>query len=102
MEQGISTGPKEPNANELASLRTYLALDRTLLALVRTALTLMGFGFTLARIIHDAVKRGALTGFPSTTPQQMGLILLALGVLTLFGAAFEHVRLGKLLHLNSN
>lgn len=84
-----------PDANDMAIIRTTLALDRTLLAWVRTSLTLIGFGFTLARFVHDMMNKGTLAGMQVTYPRQIGLGLMAMGVATLVGGAWEYISLRK-------
>lgn len=84
-----------PDANEMAIIRTTLALDRTLLAWVRTSLTLIGFGFTLARFVHDMMNKGSLAGVQVTYPRQIGLGLMAMGVATLVGGAWEYITMRK-------
>jgi putative membrane protein len=78
-----------PDANDMAIIRTTLALDRTLLAWVRTSLTLIGFGFTLARFVHDMMNKGSLAGMQVTYPRQIGLGLMAMG------GAWEYISLRK-------
>lgn len=78
-----------------SELTTALALDRTLLAWVRTALTLTAFGFTLARVVHDFIASGVLHGVPPSYPRQLGFALMALGVVSLIGGAFEYIQIGK-------
>jgi putative membrane protein len=79
----------------MARSRTLLALDRTLLAWVRTSLTLMGFGFTLARFVHDLLASGTFKGMAAAYPRDLGILLVVLGVLGLFGGAWEYVRAAK-------
>ncbi len=80
---------------DLPRIQTALALDRTLLAWVRTALTLIGFGFTLAKFVHDLITKGMLAGVQPWYPRQLGFALIALGLLTLIGGGFEHFSLRK-------
>ena len=87
--------PAGASAGEMASIRTILALDRTLLAWIRTSLTLIGFGFTLARFVHDLMKNGQFQAVQSIYPRQLGIGLILLGVGTLVGGAFEYVLLNK-------
>lgn len=80
---------------EFTRIRTALALDRTLLAWDRTALTLIGFGFTLAKFVHDLIAKGVLHGVQPGYPRQVGFALMGIGVITLFAGAYEYFRLGK-------
>lgn len=81
------------SANEMASIRTILALDRTLLAWIRTSLTLIGFGFTLARFVHDLMQHGQFKAMQAIYPRQLGIALILLGVATLIGGAVEYLQL---------
>lgn len=81
--------------NDLAAINTMLALDRTLLAWMRTALTLIGFGFTLAKFVHDMIEHGMLHGVKPWYPRTVGFILMGLGVATLIGGMIEYVKLAK-------
>jgi putative membrane protein len=83
------------SGNDMAIVRTALALDRTLLAWVRTSLTLVGFGFTLARYINHLIEVGTLHGLSKTYPREIGAALMALGVATLIGGSVEYVRTVK-------
>jgi putative membrane protein len=77
---------------EMARTRTLLALDRTLLAWIRTSLALLGFGFTLARFVHDLIASKALPSLPHTvqSPKQLGLTLMVLGICGLLFGSFDH------------
>lgn len=75
---------------ELAQTRTLLAMDRTLLAWIRTSLSLFAFGFTLARFVHDLIKNKALVEFKTQSPEQLGIILMLLGISGLVCGTVEH------------
>lgn len=83
---------------DLAKVNNALALDRTLFAAIRTALSLTGFGFTLAKCVHDMIRNGTFHGVKSSYPRDIGLALMGLGLATLIGGVFEHVRLGRRIH----
>jgi putative membrane protein len=82
---------------ELAKMRTTLALERTLLAWIRTGLTLIGFGFTLSKFMHDMIRSGH---FQATLhyPREVGIAMMALGILGLTGGAIDYHRRMKRIH----
>lgn len=82
---------------ELAKMRTSLALERTLLAWIRTGLTLIGFGFTLSKFMHDMIRTGH---FQSTLnyPREVGIAMMALGIIGLTGGIFDYRRRLKRVH----
>ena len=95
--------PAEPKtANELASERTDLAIERTvmaanrtLMAWVRTALSLISFGFTIYKFLQaatsGAVAEGAkLTLLKVQGPRRLGLMLIALGTVSVIIGAIEY------------
>jgi putative membrane protein len=75
---------------ELARTRTLLAMDRTLLAWVRTSISLTAFGFALAKIVHQLIQHGTLTGSNADYPKHIGIILMVLGITGLLGGAFDY------------
>lgn len=81
------------STNDMAVIRTTLALDRTLLAWMRTALTLIGFGFTLAKFVYNLIEKGALPGVHQNYPRELGFTLMGLGIATLLGGIAEHIRM---------
>jgi putative membrane protein len=72
-------------SNHFAWIRTQLALENTLMAAARTAVSLIGFGFTVAqffaKLVNDAP--GDLKHLRPETPRNLGLALIAAGVLSL-------------------
>lgn len=92
--QENSQQPK-PAQIDLPSIQTALALDRTLLAWIRTALTFIGFGFTLAKFVHDLISKGMLAGVQPWYPRQLGFALIGLGLVTLIAGGLEHYSLRK-------
>ena len=85
----------EPQTAKLAELRTALSLDRTLLAWIRTSITFIGFGFTLARVVHDLIQKGFLISVNPDYPRHLGFALIALGLLSLMAGCWEHIKLAK-------
>lgn len=84
-----------PGSNDLAAMRTALALDRTLLAWVRTALTLFGFGFTLAKFVHSLIEDKVLVGIEPSAPRHLGFALMILGVVAFGGGTIQYFRMSK-------
>ncbi len=80
---------------ELATTRTLLAMDRTLLAWIRTSLTLIGFGFTLAKLVHDLIANGSLHLMNSKYPREVGIMLMILGIMGLLAGAIDYWRAVK-------
>ena len=92
MTEGVHQPTVQEIQTEMALTRTATALDRTMLAWIRTSLSLIAFGFTLARFLHYLVAAGTLKGVESHYPRQMGILLMSLGIVGLFGGAFDHWR----------
>jgi putative membrane protein len=71
-------------SNHFAWIRTHLGLQRTLMAAVRTAVSLIGFGFTVAQFFQR-LQEDAAAGFNFNpeAPRNLGMILIAAGVLSL-------------------
>ena len=88
-------------STSLAMTRTMLSLDRTMLAWVRTSLALLGFGFTLAKYIHNLISHSALKGLNIDSPRTMGLIMMALGVGGIAGGVIQYFRAWRELRKNS-
>jgi putative membrane protein len=91
MDEKAETKPVHEIQLELARTQTSMALDRTLLAWVRTSLSLIGFGFTLAKFVHDLILTGYLRGVDPESPRILGYGMMTLGILGLLGATVEHV-----------
>lgn len=75
--------------DELAKERNRAAAERTLMAWIRTSLSLISFGFGIDRIVT------ALRGLGETDnvvglSRNIGLSLIAIGVLALLVAAINH------------
>ena len=80
------------NRTAMAFARTSVAFDRTMMSVVRTSLSMIGFGFTLFQVFHSLINKmpGAI---PNHAPRNLGLALIALGVVLLV--------LGLINHMNS-
>lgn len=74
----------------LAVQRTRMASERTLMGWVRTAISMISFGFTMAKALQFAVQEGALKGIRVNTPENVALILILLGTVSLGFASYQH------------
>jgi len=81
-------------SNHFAWMRTQLGLQRTLMAAVRTAVSLIGFGFTVAQFFQR-MHGEAAEKFGVDLPRNLGLVLIATGVLSLatFTLAYRNAAL---------
>lgn len=67
---------------DLSVQRTMMSADRSLMSWVRTGLSLIGFGFTIYAFLQSiAEKTQAIMS--SATPRRIGMILLALGIISI-------------------
>jgi len=84
-------GTAEPRlADTLAVERTRMASERTLMGWIRTAISMISFGFTMAKALQFAVQEGALKGIRAHTPENVALILIILGTVSLGVASYQH------------
>jgi len=76
----------------MASVRTRLAAERTLMAWMRTSLSFISFGFTIYKFFQYMRESGTLAaGIRATSPRNLGLSLVILGVVLLVVATGEHI-----------
>lgn len=83
-------------SNELAEIRTSLAVDRTLMgadrtlmAWIRTALSLYSFGFTLYKLL-EAYQQSGVDLPDGHTPRTIGLFLTGLGTCAMVMGVIEY------------
>ena len=76
-------GMDDPRTH-FAWLRTRMALERTMMAWVRTAVSLIGFGFAIVQFFERLQQMpGVLPAYRPRAPRDLGLALIACGVLAL-------------------
>ncbi len=74
----------------MATDRTLMAADRTLMAWTRTAISMIGFGFTIYKFLQYMREEGVIQLLRPQGPRNLGLALIALGVLSLVIASAQH------------
>jgi putative membrane protein len=87
----------EPSiSNHFAWIRTQLALESTLMAAARTAVSLIGFGFTVAQFFSKLISDSpvGLGHMRESTPRNLGLALIAAGVISLIAFTIQY-RIGS-------
>lgn len=94
MEELILPFAVESNAtNHFAWVRTVMGLQRTHMAAVRTAVALIGFGFTVAEFfVHIRLGPAAAVRLGEHGPRNMGLVLIAAGVVSLAAFTVQYHR----------
>jgi len=93
----MSSVPSTPTSNEMAADRTWLAHERTLMAWVRTATSMISFGFTVYKFFQFEAGRNAPVTRGWLTPRDFALILISIGLVSLFMATIAHRRETKIL-----
>jgi inner membrane protein YidH len=92
------------SSNELAEVRTDLAIsrnlmaaDRTLMAWIRTALSMYSFGFTIYKLLDTYQKSGGHLP-QGNTPRNIGLFLTGMGTFAMVLGVIEYWQTLKELH----
>lgn len=81
-----------PDAStRLAAERTRLAYGRTLLGWVRTAVSLITFGFSIYQFFR-ITRRELIEGKYLFGPREFGMAMIAIGLVSLLIATWEHRR----------
>lgn len=73
----------------LAYERTFLAHERSMMAWVRTALSLISFGFTIAKFFEFLQEKQGVHA-PLMGANTVGIIMIAMGLVSMFLAAIHH------------
>ena len=81
---------------QLAYERTFLAYERTRIAWVRTALALISFGFAIAKVLQYLREKEGETA-TLLSPRGVGLVMIAIGLLSLILADCQERRALKAL-----
>jgi putative membrane protein len=77
-------------SNHFAWIRTQLGLQRTLMAATRTSVSLIGFGFTVAQFFQRMQGVEGMSKFGVDLPRNLGLVLIAAGVVSLFVFTWQY------------
>lgn len=90
-DKAMATGETK-TTNDLAIDRTAMAANRTLMAWVRTALSLISFGFTIYKFLDAAVQKpgAAVQVIHPNGPKRLGLVLIALGTISVLMGTVEY------------
>jgi putative membrane protein len=77
--------------SHFAWIRTRLSLERTIMSWLRTAVALIGFGFAIVQYLNHLQQiPGARSAYLPTTPEYLGLALIACGVLALVISIWQY------------
>ncbi|MHA3771799.1 YidH family protein [Verrucomicrobiota bacterium sgz303538] len=92
MEEHSAGKALVPDAStRLAAERTRLAYGRTLLGWIRTAVSLITFGFSIHQFFRIA-RAGAVESEHRIGPREFGLLMIAIGLVSLLMATLENRR----------
>ncbi len=80
-----------------AADRTLWAADRTQIAWLRTAISLIGFGFAIGKS-GDVLESQGMVVDSYQSLQFVGIAMISLAVLGLFGAVIQNLRIEKRLN----
>jgi putative membrane protein len=73
-------------------IRTRLSIERTMMSWIRTATALIGFGFAIVQFfVRFEQMPGARPAAYPSAPRDLGLALIACGVLALFIAIWQYL-----------
>ena len=87
-QHGAERFDVKPTAQtHFAWLRTRMSIERTAMSWVRTSLALIGFGFTIYQVFRSLNEASPFRG---DAPRNLGLALIALGVIALLLALLSY------------
>src|SRR5260370_17124282 len=73
-----------PSDSHFSWIRTRLSIERTMMSWIRTAVALIGFGFAIVQFfVRFEQMPGARPAAYPSAPRDLGLALIACGVLSL-------------------
>lgn len=75
----------------LAYMRTFQAYERTPMAWIRTALYVISFGFSISKVF-EFLQKGRNDAAPILGPQTVGVVMIAMGVVSLTLYTLQHWR----------
>jgi putative membrane protein len=78
-------------------LRTRLSVERSLLAWMRTSISLIGFGFTIYQFLDKIRPSTAVLVEREAAPRNLGLSLVATGVVAMLFATWRYHMLNRYL-----
>ena len=77
---------------DMAVDRTLMAADRTLMAWVRTGLSMQSFGFAIYKFLLYVRESLSKDVFQAKGPRRFGIVLMALGTMSLLFGLIDHYR----------
>jgi putative membrane protein len=82
----------QPDSNEMAVDRTWLAHERTLMAWVRTSTSMISFGFTIYKFFEFEANKTTAARTGLLSPRDFAMVMVSIGLLSLLGATLGHRR----------
>jgi putative membrane protein len=79
--------------------RTRLSYDRTLMSWIRTATSLITFGFSIYKFFQIEAERSGVASGHLVGPREFAIMMILMGLTSLFLASLEHRRELRLLQL---
>ncbi len=82
----------QPDSNEMAVDRTWLAHERTLMAWVRTSTSMISFGFTIYKFFEFEENKNTAARTGLLSPRDFAMTMVSIGLVSLLGATIGHRR----------